>query len=632
MKISFLLHSLYNVGGTIRTTLSTATTLADRGHDIELVTVFRRRTVPVFTWDDRFRVTVLHDTRKNAPPLSPADAALAAKPAKIFPKSETRYPQYSRLTDRLIADYLRQCDADVIIGTRPGLNVFIARYAPRSAIRIAQEHLFLSKHGRRLTRRLYASYRKLDAVTTVSRTDADHYRRRMPRIADRVSHIPNSVPPTSLPPASGDSRLIVAAGRLEGIKRYDLLLAAFAKVVTRHPDWRLRIYGHGKQAKELRRIIDELGVNDTVMLMGSRHPIDAEWVKGSIAAITSDMESFGLTLVEAMDCGLAVASTACPHGPPEIIEDGERGLLTPPGDVDAFAAALERLITDEALRHRLAQAGRAHARRYSPDSIADRYEALFQRHARSGTAPTRQPVPSVSAAPRDHVDCRSLSFNHLELTVPSGSLSWRQEDHEVPAKTPLGEPAAWDGLDEGTWTLHRDGVAVPAGHIDGRALLTAPTAPPSTVVVPFSQDGVFSVRLWRRPRYAEVDHVRLDAASGTVCGRLIGDFTSQNWTAAVVKRMHREYEHAVELTVSRERFTLTIPVAAIAADSHPGDLWDLWLTGPGVGVVRPSRILDDVAQRKSVHRYPLVDVDAGLALQAYYTVDNLLSIRVKATG
>lgn len=633
VKISFLIHSLYNVGGTIRTTLSTATALADRGHEIELVTVFRRRTVPVFVWDERFRVVELLDTRKAAEPLSPADAKLAAKPARVFPRNEGRYAQYSRLTDRLIADYLRSCDADVIVGTRPGLNVFLAKYAPTSAVRVAQEHLFLSKHGRRLTRRLYSAYRRLDAVTTVSATDAEQYRRRMPRIADRVGHIPNSVPATPLPPSLGDQPLIVAAGRLEPIKRYDLLLAAFATVVERHPDWRLRVYGHGKQAPELRELVDRLGLNDTVMLMGSRHPIDAEWVKGSIAAVTSDMESFGLTLVEAMDCGLPVVSTACPYGPPEIIDDGQQGLLTPTGDADAFAEALCRLIENPDLRQEMATAGRKRATEFSPDSVADQYEDLFTRLLATRRRSTLEPTVRTPAThhPAPTVDCRAVTFERLELTLRQpGRLTWSRNDVEVPLREPIGVISDWSDLAEGDWLLHRDGRPVPAGYIDSRALLTAPSQPPGTVVVPYADKGVFGIRVWRRDRFAEVDRVRSDGSGLTITGRLIGAISTGHLRCLARHRQQPDVTHEVGVDVDVDGFSATIPLTTIAGDSRPGDLWDLWLDS-GDERIRISRLLDDVAHRKSVQRYPVIAVTAPQPtwLQPYFTVGNDLSIRVK---
>ncbi|MFK4273884.1 glycosyltransferase, partial [Streptomyces milbemycinicus] len=117
----------------------------------------------------------------------------------------------------------------------------------------------------------------------------------------------------------------IAAGRLAPVKRYDLLIRAFEKVSAARPDWRLRIYGGGAQHAKLRALIDELGLYNHVFLMGPANPLDPEWAKGSIAAVTSSMESFGMTIVEAMRCGLPVVATDCPHGPAEIIDNGVDG-------------------------------------------------------------------------------------------------------------------------------------------------------------------------------------------------------------------------------------------------------------------------------------------------------------------
>ena len=148
--------------------------------------------------------------------------------------------------------------------------------------------------------------------------------------------MPNSVPEPGVEPADGTGKWVVAAGRLAPVKRYDLLITAFAKVGAARPDWRLRIYGGGDaSATKLRALIDELGLYNHVFLMGPANPIEPEWAKGSIAAVTSSLESFGMTIVEAMRCGLPVVATDCPHGPGEIIDNGVDGRLVPVGDADA---------------------------------------------------------------------------------------------------------------------------------------------------------------------------------------------------------------------------------------------------------------------------------------------------------
>ncbi|AXK36119.1 glycosyltransferase family 4 protein [Streptomyces armeniacus] len=192
--------------------------------------------------------------------------------------------------------------------------------------------------------------------------------------------------------------MVVAAGRLVRVKRYDVLIRAFATVAARHPDWQLRIYGRGEEHGGLRDLIDELGLYNNVFLMGLASPMEAEWVKGSIAASTSDVEPFGMTLVEAMRCGLPVVSTDCPHGPGEIIEDGADGRLVPVGRPDAFAAALLELIEDDEKRRRMSRTALESSRRYSPERVVARAERLFGTLTEAKSA--GRPAAAVPAGPQ----------------------------------------------------------------------------------------------------------------------------------------------------------------------------------------------------------------------------------------
>ncbi|MFI8816653.1 MULTISPECIES: glycosyltransferase [unclassified Streptomyces] len=386
MHISFLLHNAYGIGGTIRTTFNLAQALAEQ-HDIDIVSVFRHRDAPALGAPPGVTMRHLVDLRAKSATYD-GDAADHARPAAVFPRGDSRHQQYSRLTDARIAAHLRSLEADVVVGTRPGLNVHISRQARRGPVRIGQEHLTLDSHSYRLRREISHRYELLDAITTVTRADAEDYRRRLRLPGVRIEAIPNSVPAPVGPPAQGDLKWVVAAGRLHRVKRYDLLVRAFAEVSAARPDWRLRIYGGGdatgNEQRTLRTLIKELGLRDQVLLMGSVHPMEAEWPKGSIAAVTSDRESFGMTIVEAMRCGLPVVATDCPHGPAEIIDDGTDGRLVPVGDEAAVAAALLALIEDDGLRHRMGREALAASRRFDPARIAERHENLFTELAAQG--------------------------------------------------------------------------------------------------------------------------------------------------------------------------------------------------------------------------------------------------------
>ncbi|MEV6262595.1 glycosyltransferase family 4 protein [Streptomyces sp. NPDC051784] len=386
MHISFLLHNAYGIGGTIRTTFTLARTLAEH-HDVEIVSVFRHRDVPKFGAPEGVRMSHLVDLRRDSPGYE-GPAAEHAVPASVFPRGDTRYRQYSGLTDRRIAQHLGTLDADVVVGTRPGLNVHISRQARRGPVRVGQEHLALESHGYRLRREIAHRYGLLDAVTTVTEADARDYRTRLGLPGVRIEAIPNGVPEPAVPPADGGARWIVAAGRLHRVKRYDLLIRAFAEVAAVRPEWRLRIYGagdaSGNEAGALRALADGLGLRERVLFMGAVDPMETEWPKNSIAAVTSERESFGMTIVEAMRSGVPVVSTDCPYGPAEIIHDGTDGRLVPPGDTKAFAEALLGLVDDDALRCRMGRAARESAARFDPAPIAERHVRLFSELAARG--------------------------------------------------------------------------------------------------------------------------------------------------------------------------------------------------------------------------------------------------------
>ncbi|WP_328316711.1 glycosyltransferase family 4 protein [Streptomyces sp. NBC_00388] len=379
MHITFMLHNAYGIGGTIRTTFTLAGTLAEQ-HDVEIVSVFRHRDRPALGAPGGVRMSHLVDMRKDSGEFAGGDPE-HSRPAAVFPRGDHRHRQYSRLTDTRIARYLKSLETDVIVGTRPGLNVQIARQARRGPVRIGQEHLTLDSHNALLHREIGYRYGLLDAVTTVSEADAHAYRTRLALPGLRIEAIPNSVPEPRLPASGTTAKWVVAAGRLTETKRFDLLVRAFGQVVAVRPDWRLRIYGSGdasgNEKDALRALIDELGLYNHVFLMGSANPIETEWVKGSVAAVTSRLESFGMSIVEAMRSGLPVVATDCPHGPREIISDGADGRLVPVGDTRAIASALLELIEDDALRGAMGRAARESSARFDPAPVAARHEALF---------------------------------------------------------------------------------------------------------------------------------------------------------------------------------------------------------------------------------------------------------------
>ncbi len=208
----------------------------------------------------------------------------------------------------------------------------------------------------------------------------DYFR---PRLDGKIDVIPNPVllpeSDESVDPGHDvDSRTIVSFGRLYPQKGYDLLLQAFARIHEKFPEWKLAIFGIGKDRDQLLSLVSDLGIGGKVKFPGrTNHPY-AVLKRAGLYVSSSRYEGFPNALCEAMASGLPVVATDCPTGPREIITDGEDGLLVPPEDIDALAAAMNRMMSDEAMRHRIGGNAGKITERFGIDSVMGQWEAVLK--------------------------------------------------------------------------------------------------------------------------------------------------------------------------------------------------------------------------------------------------------------
>lgn len=701
MRVSFLIHDAYGVGGTVRTVINLAEALSTR-HEVEIVSVFRRRARPLFDIADRIRVISLVDARRDSHDLQ---HPLAARPSRLVPPEEQYYRKYSELTDKRIGDYLRRTRSDVLVGTRPSLNLLLAELAPGSAVTVAQEHMTHDMMSSELHAHLRRLYSHLDASVSVTEADAAAFRRLLPADLE-VLAIPNSVPEPLVSPSDCTSRIVMAAGRLVDWKRFDVLVHAFAKVVAERPDWTLRIFGDGSQQRELRKLIEELDLYNHVFLMGRRSPLDPEWAGASIAAASSDTEPFGMTLVEAMRCGLPVVSTACDYGPPEIISHGADGMLVPVGDANAMAAVLLELINNDERRQRMGRTAWQRAQRYDPSHVVREYENLFRELAQAKGRryrPSRRSVAWLASAeyrrtrsavgralpnrvrhwlgrgpaPGPAVDCWFAVPGQLVLSPRRTGWKARGAQLECRERTETGAAGRLvqvaltrnatspsgarvvatinqDTLGEGLWDLYLVDWAgrrrrVQAGVCDLRPLVggaAVSATDPIVRIVPYrTTTGYLALRSWSRQPHAEVTAVRYGDDLVIIEGVLYGSQLNGTDPTLTMTRQEGDPRTVVVpgTTTDGRMFRFHLPTRElVAARLSRRDMWDLWLAAlPEITPVRLARILDDVANKHSVYRYPSFAAteqtspdqvaetpEASLAVTPTYTKDGDLSVVV----
>ncbi len=170
--------------------------------------------------------------------------------------------------------------------------------------------------------------------------------------------------------------IILAVGRLTKQKGYPYLLRAFSEV-RKSLDCRLLIIGEGEDREMLVRMVNEMGLNNEVELLGFQPNPFKYMARSSLLVLSSLYEGFGNVIVEAMALGLPVISTDCPSGPSEIIDGGKNGLLVPLEDAVAMAQAMVNVLTDDALRETLSKGGKARACAFAIARIIESYRSVF---------------------------------------------------------------------------------------------------------------------------------------------------------------------------------------------------------------------------------------------------------------
>ena len=236
-----------------------------------------------------------------------------------------------------------------------------------------------------------------------------------------LSRFSASTTPCTLRNEFGVSRnalLIGAVARLEPEKGHRFLIEAMPAVVDVVPDAWLAVVGEGSLADELRAQAADLPApaRDRIVFTGRREDISAVTADLDIAVLPSLREAQGISILEAMARRKPVVASRV-GGVPEVITDGVDGLLVPPADPRALAAAMTRLATDARSRRRIAEAGyRTVVERFSIDSMVRRIEEVYDEElTRSGALArvTAGGPPEVAATSESPLDRGALEIPPL---------------------------------------------------------------------------------------------------------------------------------------------------------------------------------------------------------------------------
>jgi len=361
MRIVFVISSL-GAGGAERVMSIMANYWADTGKDI---------TIATFTGENERPFYPLSQKVKHAPLGIDGNSnnifeAIYSNARRIIKLRNT----LKKLSPDLIISFIDTTNVSTILATR-GMNIPV----------VVSEHnnpkMFDIGHIWRMARNL--TYPLADKVVLLSERLKSCY---SSYIQSRAVIIPNPVVSNNndkehMGAIELKSLSVVAMGRFGHEKGFDMLIKAFARAISAHPDWSLIILGDGKLRPELEKLRDDLGLQDKVSMPGIVHNASAYLNQADIFVLSSRYEAFPMSLCEAMAAGTAVISYDCESGPGEIITDGVDGILVPSGDTRLLGRSIGELMEDANKRNALAKSAMNLSDKYSVRKIMGKWEDLL---------------------------------------------------------------------------------------------------------------------------------------------------------------------------------------------------------------------------------------------------------------
>ncbi|WP_327087601.1 glycosyltransferase [Nonomuraea sp. NBC_01738] len=348
MSIVFTCMDADTLGGIQQVTHTLAQGLAERGHDVHVVGLHRA--------DKPFRYVAQPLYKHHVVGRGP-----------IGP--ERRLAR--RQSDHRLREVLDGVSPGFAVMTSPGVVARISPMLPPSLRPIGQYHgSYEHARGSWHLGSIRKHYPPLDQAVFLSEDDAWLFTEHalLPNswaLPNPLAGWPAAISPLSTP-------RVLGVGRLEGVKRFDRLISAFA--LASEPPWELHLLGDGAEIGRLRAHAINEGVSGRVVFRG-RVPsseMSAEYMKASVLGLTSEHEGLPVVLLE-----------AAAHGVPAVAFDVSGGVrsagpvLAPPGDVPRFAEALAVLMASEDERRRVGAAARRRAADFRLDHVLDLWESMF---------------------------------------------------------------------------------------------------------------------------------------------------------------------------------------------------------------------------------------------------------------
>ena len=354
MKICFFTGDISKKAGTERVSTIIANELAKNGHEVYMLSLVKC-SKSGFELNKNIKIISLEkgsgNNKKNFVPLV-----------------------------KEIRQLLKKYKFDILIEVDVMLRIFtvLANLNLDTKI-ISWEHFnFRTNLGTKLrdiARKIAA--KKSDYIITLTETDKIDYEQNL-NCKAKVKAIENPLVFYSKKCSSLENKIALSVGRMNYQKGFDMLIEAWAKVISKDDSWILRIAGDGEDIEKIKKQAKELNIYNNVQFLGLINDVEKEYLNASIYIMSSRFEGFPMVLLEAMACGLPVVSFDCHTGPRDMIKNGEDGFLVKKNDTDALAEKVCKLMHDQKVRKKFGKKAKESISRFSLDKIMEKWNYVLE--------------------------------------------------------------------------------------------------------------------------------------------------------------------------------------------------------------------------------------------------------------
>ena len=375
MKIYYIYTAIVTKGGADRIIIEKANWLAEHGHEIAIVTDTQLGREPAFPLSPKVKlIDLCVDFSKEYGHGFGVRIWMYYKLMRQYRKKMKSLLMHDR-PDIVISTLGR--DISFITKIKDGSKKIGEAHTAKRFIRnfhLLEEKNVLFKYLTKYFRwNMDRHVNQLDALVVLTDDHKPDWGNNLP-----IYVIPNMLPFYPETVSTCENKQAIMVGRYNNAKGYNYLIDAWSKVYQKYPDWVINVFGSGEYEEDVRRWINEKGLQKVIIMNKPTDNIIEEYLKSSIYVMSSVYEGFALVLLEAMACGVPCVSFDCPHGPRNVIINGEDGLLVNYLDTKALADSICMLIENKEIRKEMGKKGRQNVLRFSREAIMSQWMELFK--------------------------------------------------------------------------------------------------------------------------------------------------------------------------------------------------------------------------------------------------------------